>query len=90
LEIEHTYFLRKKTGEFFPLRLWLMRYSNWVIVMFSCFKPIKLKKLNKKKYLKQETHALNPYLRVGVSAQRIKLLYLFLKVSFFKKYNYGF
>ena len=29
LGIEHSYFMRYKTGEYFPLRIWLIKYSNW-------------------------------------------------------------
>lgn len=63
LEIEHTYFSRKKTGEFFPLRLWLFRYSDWIILAFSCFKPFKSKSLKNKSTIKKETHAVSPLLR---------------------------
>jgi hypothetical protein len=90
LEIEHSYFIRKKTGEFFPLRLWLFRYSRWIIVSFACFKPLKIKKSNFIKVTKKETHSVSPRLNTPTNYNRIKLLFIFLKKRFFKNYNYSF
>jgi len=41
LAIEHSYFLRLKTPEFFPLRLYIMSYNNWIIASIQWFKPSK-------------------------------------------------
>ena len=41
--VEHSYFIRNHTGEYFPLRVWLMRYSGWLILVVSWFKPKKRK-----------------------------------------------
>ena len=90
LEIEHTYFSRKKTVEFFPMRLWLFRYSDWIILAFSCFKPFKSKFLKNKNAVKKETHSINPTFNTVKQRKQIKIFYLFLKKAFFKKYNYGF
>lgn len=90
LEIEHSYFLRKKTGEFFPLRLWLIRYSNWILIFFSCFKPIKAKYKNTKNIIKRETHSVSPNFKTNKNLKRLKILFIFLKNSFFKNVEYNF
>lgn len=43
LGIEHSYFIRYRTGEYFPMRLWVMRYGNWLFISVHWFKPIKSK-----------------------------------------------
>ena len=93
LGIEHSYFLRYKTGEFFPLRLWVIKYSNWILLCFNCFKPIK-KKFKGKNIMKAEFYALTPNLKYNLHSlkyKRFKLIFLFLKKFFFSKsLNYMF
>ena len=43
LDIDHSYLIRNKTGEYFPMRTWLFKYLNWVILSVQWFKPIKKK-----------------------------------------------
>lgn len=43
LSIEHSYLIRHKTGEYFPMRHWVMKYGGWVILQVHWFKPIKTK-----------------------------------------------
>lgn len=90
LEIEHSYFIRKKTGEFFPMRLWLIRYSNWILIFFSCFRPIKAKQNNSKYTIKKETHSVSPGLHTKKSLKKIKFIFLYLKLNFFSKLTYLF
>ena len=44
LGIEHSYLIRYKTGEYFPMRLWIMRYGGWIFLSVSWFKPVKAKR----------------------------------------------
>ena len=47
LGIEHTFLIRHKTGEYFPLKTWYMSYNNWIILAMHWYKPNKKKrKLN--------------------------------------------
>lgn len=39
--IEHNFLLRNNSSEFFPLKLWLFKYNNWIICNLNWFKPIK-------------------------------------------------
>jgi hypothetical protein len=92
LGIEHSYFLRYRTGEYFPLRLWMLRYSKWIIIFFNCFKPIK-KKSKKKRRIVKEAHAVSSdlrYLSRTTHFNRFKLVYLFLKQNYFKYNSYNF
>jgi len=41
LAIEHSYFIRLKTPEFFPLRLYVLKYNNWLVASIQWFKPWK-------------------------------------------------
>lgn len=41
LTIEHSYFIRQKTLDFFPLRLYILKYGNWIVASIQWFKPIK-------------------------------------------------
>ena len=42
LAIEHTYTIRLKTLEYFPLRTYALKYSNWIILSIQWFKPVKV------------------------------------------------
>jgi hypothetical protein len=47
LTIEHSYFIRLRTPEYFPLKLYIIHFNNWVIASIQWFKPIKkVSKLN--------------------------------------------
>lgn len=43
LDIEHSYLIRNKTPEFFPMRTWVFKYAGWVIFSVQWFKPLKIK-----------------------------------------------
>lgn len=92
LGIEHSYFLRYKTGEYFPMRIWFIKYARWIILCFTCFKPIKKKPRNKN-LIKKEIYALSPnLLYTNSKAQwiRFKLFFLFFKKNYYKKNYYSF
>ena len=73
--IEHSYFIRHFSGEYFPLRLWVMKYLGWVILCVQWFKPIKKKTRRvlvrrvRKKY-----STLHEYGRPKHSLNRLKVL----------------
>lgn len=43
LSIGHKFLIRKHSGEYFPLRNWLMRFGKWLIVIVAWFKPLKVR-----------------------------------------------
>jgi hypothetical protein len=46
LGIEHSFLLRNHSGEYFPMRCWILKYNNWVILSLKFFKPLKIKTPN--------------------------------------------
>lgn len=90
LGIEHSYFLRYKTGEYFPLRIWLLKYDNWIIINFSCFKPIKhkskLRKLNKREFSSVNPNFYNKFSVINFI--RYKILFIFSKKKLIFNYNF--
>jgi hypothetical protein len=43
LGIEHSFLLRNHSGEYFPMRCWILKYNSWVILSLKFFKPLKIK-----------------------------------------------
>jgi len=88
LNIEHSYLLRNRTGEYFPLRLWLLKHNNWVILSVKWFKPQKTKNLsNFRDYSPSYVKSIHVSGRDSVGANRLKLVMLFflLKLNSLKK-----
>lgn len=42
LSIEHSFLVRHVTAEYFPLRIWILKYHGWIILSFKVFKPNKI------------------------------------------------
>jgi len=88
--IEHSFLLRNTTAEYFPLKLWLFKFNNWVILNVTWFKPLKGK--NKNKPFSGSASAANVLHKPRSSfykSKRIKLLLMALfstLKSFNKKY----
>jgi len=85
LTIEHSYFIRLKTPEFFPLRLYILKYTNWLVASVQWFKPLKTVKISKSSYGNQKKNS-SVYTKVKdrTKQQRNKILILLL-LSFYKK-----
>lgn len=47
-KFEYSYIRRSHSGEYFPLKLWLMRYKGWVILVINWFKPVKKSRRRRK------------------------------------------
>lgn len=89
LGIEHSYLLRDRTGEYFPMRLWVMRYGGWLFLSVSWFKPLKTKsflKIQKRKVKGAITQATAH----SNSTKRIILVNHFLKSTTYKSLTYKF
>jgi hypothetical protein len=88
LNIEHSFKLRLGSGEYFPLKLWIIKYSNWVIISYLWFKPVKNKILINNKVFNK-----NPLILSKFNALDIRyklLLYYFFKKLKLKQNNYLF
>jgi hypothetical protein len=92
LSIEHSYLVRHKTGEYFPMRHWVMKYGGWVILQVHWFKPLK-KKYDKTKHSKSASF-IGAVSRPNVykpTIMRLKLIVLtLLKSSSIKNNTYIF
>lgn len=91
LTIEHSYLLRNKTGEYFPMRIWFFRFNTWLIITVQWFKPIKHRLKYRKGKNLTSASAIN-IIRPKFKTYFLRLKYLlifFLKKQstyFFKKY----
>lgn len=83
LTIEHTYLLRLKTPEYFPLRLYILKYLNWLLVSIQWFKPSKLSKSTKITKI-NTTKLLYKKSNHKFSNSRSKLLITYLRYTFNK------
>lgn len=93
LSIEHSFFIRHFSGEYFPLRLWILKYSGWVILCVQWFKPIKKKHdpMQGARTFRKKSSTLHEFNRPSRNLQRLKiLLLLFNKQLNFKTKNYSF
>jgi hypothetical protein len=76
--IEHNFLLRNATPEYFPLKLWLFKYNNWVVLNVTWFKPMKGKNKNNVFYgSASAANVLHKTTSVFLKQHRLKLLLLF-------------
>jgi len=94
LTIEHSYSIRLKTTEFFTLKLYILKYNNWIITSIQWFKPLK-NNPNKHIFKKNSPHLLLLNTNKGFTgANKRSTLILSLLLKTFKfsnfKINYNF
>jgi len=46
--VEHSYLLRNRTGEYFPMKVWVFRYVGWFVMSIQWFKPLKGRNASKR------------------------------------------
>lgn len=86
LAIEHSYNVRLETAEFFPLRLYVLKYLNWVVISVQWFKPLKNKlTLNKKNSPKNKTPLISKSGKNYNKYSRLKLIYFYLHTTLTNK-----
>ena len=90
--IEHNFLIRNNTPEYFPLRLWLFKYNNWIILNITWFKPLKGKnKPAKHQMSASAANVLHKTTSKFYKSYRLKLLLLFFSLqvqSKAKEYNF--
>lgn len=81
LTIEHSYSLRLKTPEFFALRLYILKYNNWIVLSIQWFKPLKntIKSKNLLNIKKSRPVLTSTKINSTKKLKRTSLLILFLK-----------
>jgi len=82
LTIEHTYLLREKTPEFFPMRLYVVKYLNWLVISLQWFKPFKtsrnLRKVTDPMQFKYNTSVVSKKSSFLHKTKRFKLFFCWL------------
>jgi len=89
LSIEHSYLVRNKTPEYFPLRTWVFKYSGWVIFSVQWFKPLKIKPVRRNRSSGSST--VSGIAKAGSTVallRRVKLLLLFTLRSVNDNYRF--
>jgi hypothetical protein len=94
LTIEHSYFIRQNTPEYFPLRIYILKYTNWLIISLQWFKPVKFNKTNYSSSVVNITKTQALFKKNSKSSLnksfRYKILLKHLTYSFTKDYTYNF
>ena len=83
--IENFYTLRNITGEYFPLKLWVFKYNNWIIYIINWFKPQKLRRNNKYKNALDSSNSLHKPTSPFFKSKRNKILLIFFLQQVKKK-----
>jgi len=79
LSIEHSFLLRKETAEYFPLRTWILKYGNWVVVCVQWYKPMKGKNNTIRRARdKSNNSAALTRIRGRLKLKRLQLAYYYL------------
>lgn len=93
LAIEHSYFIRIKTSEYFPLRLYIVNYGNWIVLSIQWFKPFK-NTLNKNniigKFVPKKWALISTKNKLFQKNQRLRLLLLFIGSLSIEKFKSGY
>jgi hypothetical protein len=96
LAIDHSYYIRQKTPEFFPMRLYILRYNNWLVTSIQWFKPLKSteskffkKNYNVGKYKNPIIHAHKKYINQPFfyKNMRLKLIIKYISTYILCKTN---
>jgi hypothetical protein len=88
LSIEHSYLIRHRTAEYFPMRHWVLKYGGWVILQVHWFKPLKTK--SKPKTISKTASFIGAVSRPKVfkpTIRRLKLIYMYLTKSILSTQN---
>lgn len=85
LSIEHSYFIRLLTPEYFPLKVYTLKYNSWIIISVQWFKPSKKHTKSNSFFLKKK-HSIvmnsNKKTFIKTKPSRFILLLLTLKKNF--------
>jgi len=83
------FLIRKRTYEYFPMRYWMYKYFNWVLILVKWFVP---NKFSNTKYYRQTVYravgALLPYFNKKYSAWSSYYLRFKFFLNYFKNFYY--
>ncbi len=85
LQTQSSYSLRHKTDSIYPMKLWLLKYNNWLVINLYWFQPFKKKhKQSKNKTFITRDLFNTPESKTYNSIRKIKTLF---SINFFNKLN---
>jgi len=88
LGIEHSYFIRTLSTENFPMRVWLFRFSNWLIISLQAFLPIKDVSLSKKNFSSTPSSLGSfSFNNTNLKVRRLKFFITFIRYNLSKLNN---
>ena len=90
LGIEHSYFIRYKTGEYFPMRVWVMRYGGWMFISVHWFKPLKSKRTRSFNHRKTTIGAMFRSTATHKTTKRISLANQYIHSKIYNQSTYLF
>lgn len=83
LQTQSSYSLRHQTDSIYPMKLWLLKYNNWLLINLYWFQPFKKKhkKHQNSKFLTRDLFT-TPESQTSNSIRKIKTLF---SINFFNK-----
>ncbi len=90
LGIEHSYYIRYRTGEYFPMRLWVMRYGGWLFISVHWFKPVKSKRTQFSATKNKTIGSISRSTASESTTKRISLLNNYRNSRSYKQLDYAF
>ncbi len=85
LQTQSSYSLRQKTESIYPMKLWLLKYNNWLIINLYWFQPFKKKhRKNQDDKLSTKDLFITPENKTFTSIRKIKTLF---SMNFFNQIN---
>jgi len=85
LQTQSSYSLRQKIDSIYPMKLWLLKYNNWLVINLYWFQPFKKKhKINQNKPSLTRDLFQTPESPTMNSIRKLKTLF---SLNFFKKLN---
>ena len=85
LQTQSSYSLRQKTESIYPMKLWLLKYNNWIVINLYWFQPLKKKNANlKTKTVMTRDLFTVPELPTMTSVRKLKTIF---SIKFFNQLN---
>ena len=86
LQIEHSYLIRNEVAEYFPFRLWVLRYKSWLVIVLNWYRPQKGKGIgegnNRSRINQRSLSTFSKSKHTNYSLIRLKVM-----LNFFYKFN---
>ena len=76
LDVDDLYTQRNDSGEYFPMRCWVLKYGGWIILSLKFFKPLKIKNSNQASIRRKTSlSSVTSNLNYRINNKRLSLVY---------------